>query len=106
MLIEGGALSIALNFYISLTHFILIKRMIKSISFPTTLVCTLKILIIFILQLNLSALAREYGIHGPRGNMVVREFLEQENVDLGKFRNNKINKQRVRRSYLKMPGII
>ena len=57
------------------------------------------------LQLNLSAIARKYGIGGSRGNMVVREFLEQEKIDIGKFRNNKLNKERVRRSCLKMPGI-
>ena len=51
----------------------------------------------------MSALARKYGISGPRGNMIVREFLEQENINLKKFKNNKINKIRVRQ--LKMSGI-
>lgn len=53
----------------------------------------------------MSEIARKYGIKGPRGNMVVREYLEKENVDLGKFKNNKLNKDRMRRGQLKMPGI-
>ena len=37
--------------------------------------------------------------------MVVREFLEKENVDISKLRNSHINKNIVRQSNLKMPGI-
>ena len=50
-------------------------------------------------------MARTYGIDGKRGNMVVRQFLEKKNVDLTRFDNPYINKQRVRRCNLKMPGI-
>ena len=50
-------------------------------------------------------MARKYGIRGTRGNMVVREYLEKENIDISKFRNSHINKNIVRRSNLKMPGI-
>ena len=51
-------------------------------------------------------MARKYGIDGNRGNMIVRQFLEEKNVDLNRFENPLLNKQRVRRSNLKMPGII
>ena len=57
-------------------------------------------------QLNLSSLARKYGIGGPRGNMIVREFLEENSIDLSKFDNPYINTGKVRRSSLKMPGIV
>ena len=50
-------------------------------------------------------MARTYGIDGKRGNMVVRQVLEKKNVDLTRFDNPYINKQRVRRYNLKMPGI-
>ena len=37
------------------------------------------------LQLNFSQLAREYGVRGTTGHIVVKEFLESEGVDLSKF---------------------
>ena len=58
----------------------------------------------YFLQLNLSALGRKYNITGPRGNMVVREFLENNNIDLAKFKNPFINNNKIRRSTVKMPG--
>lgn len=54
----------------------------------------------------MSQLARDYGIEGKRGNMIVREFLESNEIDLNQFQNPFINKDKVRRSILKMPGII
>ena len=51
-------------------------------------------------------LARDYGIEGKRGNIIVREFLEINEIDLNQFQNPFINKDKVRRSILKMPGII
>ena len=50
------------------------------------------------------ALARKYGINGPRGNMVVKEFLISNNIDIKKFKNPLFNDNKVRRSSLKMPG--
>lgn len=38
--------------------------------------------------------------------MIVREFLESNEIDLNQFQNPFINKDKVRRSILKMPGII
>ena len=37
------------------------------------------------LQLNFSQLAREYGVRGTTGHIIVKEFLECEGVDLSKF---------------------
>ena len=52
----------------------------------------------------MSDLARRYGITGTRGNMVGKEFLESNGIDLSKFENSFLNKNKVRRSMLKMPG--
>ena len=37
------------------------------------------------LQFNFSQLAREYGVRGTTGHIIVKEFLESEGVDLSKF---------------------
>jgi hypothetical protein len=54
--------------------------------------------------MNLSALAKKYKIPGLNGNMVVREFLEQNNVDINTFSSNKLNKIRARRKLNKLSG--
>ena len=58
-----------------------------------------------IFQLNLSELGRKYGISGGRANMIVKEFLILNGVDLSKFNNNLFNEKIVRRRRLKMPDI-
>nr|XP_047127240.1 uncharacterized protein LOC124808276 isoform X2 [Hydra vulgaris] len=55
-------------------------------------------------EINLSALAKKYKIDGLNGNMVVREFLEQNNVDITAFSSTKLNKTRVRRKLNKLSG--
>ena len=59
---------------------------------------------IFFLQLNLSEIARNYEIPGTNGNMVVKEFLQGEGIDLSKFTTNISSCSRIRRRYEKMPG--
>ena len=50
-------------------------------------------------------MARKYGIHGARGNMVVKEFLLNSGVDISRFSNRFMNANKVKRCTLKMPGI-
>ena len=51
-------------------------------------------------------MARKYGIHCPQGNMIVKEFLTDNEIDLTRFDNPFLSSHsRVRRSNLKMPGI-
>lgn len=56
-------------------------------------------------KINLSQLARTYGIPGPLGNMIVREFLEQHDIDLSKFDNPLFNSMKCRRRYNRMPEV-
>lgn len=53
----------------------------------------------------MSDLARKYDIDGPRGNMVVKEFLVENEIDFSKFHNPLLKSDKIRRSSLKMPGI-
>ena len=63
--------------------------------------------ITFALQINLSELARKYGITGTRKNVVVREFLEDiDGGDLSKFNNNNLQSKRLRRKYFSFQVII
>ena len=55
------------------------------------------------LQINLSELAKKYGITGTTANMVVKEFLVNSGIDMQKFSNTSSN-LRIRRGYEKMPG--
>ena len=58
-------------------------------------------LVLTVLHINLSELARKHGIPGTTGNMVAREFLESNGLDVKSFANN-ISKTRIRRHYLKL----
>lgn len=49
-------------------------------------------------------MARKYGIPGTTGNTVVKEYLENNGIDLSKFTNNFVNPNRMRRKYEKFPG--
>ena len=48
-------------------------------------------------------MARKHGIEGSNSNMVVREVLETNGIDLSKFTNNFFDPMKIRRKYEKMP---
>ena len=56
--------------------------------------------------MNFSELARKYGIaeETKNGNMVVREFLEDKEVQLSRFKQFRVNKAAARRSLKCLQG--
>ena len=55
-------------------------------------------------QMNLSDIARRYGVGGTTANCVIKEFLEDNNVDISSFRTQTATTKRIRRSIAKIPG--
>ena len=56
--------------------------------------------------MNLSELGRKYGVNGTCANIIVKEFLIGNDIDLNQFNNLYIKDGRARRAKVKFGGII
>ena len=89
--------------FINLLTYSLITQSFRTVELYT--ISLIELFDCFFVLVKPFSVGRKYGIVGQRGNMVVKEFLVNNGVDITRFDNPFLKKDTVRRCTLKMPGL-